>query len=266
MNAQTSKPDNNHTVDTAMKSYLAVTSSFVHGLACFWGAEAASSRLMCALAVFHAIGKPGLDGPAAEVLGHLDRIPYSSYDALAYVTNISHLVYATSLLDTFLADTTLFLFLNFPQSMGKNQQVSLRTIIEATSKNEALTQTAMARSREISYLAFTDRIQFLRETYGLNIEIDEETSEALIHYPTVRNVAVHDQGIYRLFLDEHGKVASEQKTCSLHPTNITGDDVYKAFKAYEKVVKAVAASMFNQVLKQVDHPLVKELLKSPRKD
>lgn len=266
MNSRASKPDDNHGVESAMNGYLAVTHSFVQGLVRFWGAEAASSRLMCALMEFHAAGKPGLDGPAAEVLGHLDRIPYSSYDALAHVTNISHLVYATTILDTFLSDTTLFLFLFFPQSMGKNQQVPLRTVIEATSKNDTLTRAAMERSREISYLAFSDRIQFLRETYGLDIDIDEETSEALTHYPTVRNVVVHDQGIFKLFLDERGNVATQQKACSMHPTNVAGDDVYKAAKAYEKVIKAVAASVFNQVLKQGNHPLVQQLLKSATKD
>lgn len=266
MNTRAPNSDHNHIVDPAMNSYLAVTYSFAQGLIRFWGAEAASSRLMCAFTVFHATSKPGLDGPAAEVLGHLDHIPYSSYDALAYVTNISHLVYATTLLDTFLTDTTLFLFLFFPQSMGKNQQVPLRSVIEATSKNDALTHAAIARSREISYLAFSDRIQFLRETYGLNIDINEETFEALTHYPTVRNVAVHDQGIFKLFLDEQGKVVSQQKTCSLHPTIITGDDVYKATKAYERVFRAVAVSVFDQVLKQVDHPLVQQLLKGLTND
>jgi hypothetical protein len=265
MTSVASEVDGNDPVDPAVRGYLAVTYSFIQGLVRIWGAEAASARLMCALTEFHGSGRPGLDGVAAGVLQHLDRIPYSSYDALAYVTNVSHLVYATTLLDTFLSDTTLFLFLFIPQSMGKNQQVPLRTIIEATSKNEALTQAALARSREISYLPFSGRLQFLKETFGLSPGIDGETIEALDHYPSIRNAAVHDQGVFKLFLDEQGNVASKQKTCLHHPTTVTGDDVHKAIEAYETVVRAVAASVFTQVLKRADHPGVQQFLRGPTK-
>ncbi len=250
----------NKPIDPALKSYLDVAYSFTQGLLRIWGAEAAFARLMCALTEFRSSGRAGLDGPASAVLQHLDRIPYSSYDALAYVTNVSHLVYATTLLDTFLSDTTLFLFLLIPHSMGKNQQVPLSTVIQAASKNEALTQAALARSREIGYLPFSGRLQFLRETFGLSLDIDAEAAQALDHYPSVRNTAVHDQGVFKLLLDDNGIVTSKQKTCPLHPTKVTGDDVHKAIHAYETVVRTVAASVFKQVLKQADHPAVQQYL------
>lgn len=142
--------------------------------------------MMCALTEFHASGRPGLDGPGKNVLLHLARIKYSAYDSLKYVTDVSHLIYATSLLDTFLSETTLFLFLLHPLSMGKNQQIPLRTIVDAASRNEALTEAARARTREVSYLPFPAGVQFLRDTYGLSIGLSPEAEESLEHYSSVR--------------------------------------------------------------------------------
>lgn len=247
--------------DPALETYLNVAYSFSQGLYRIWGAEAASARLMLALLEFHNSNKLGLDGPAARSLEHLARIPYSSYDSLAYVTNVSHLVYATTLLDTFLSDTTLFLFLLIPGSMGKNQQIPIRTLIDATSKNEALSRAAVSRSREISYLPFLGRVHFLRDSFGLHIHLDDDTVKALDHYPTIRNSAVHDQGIFELKLDDAGNVVSRQKACHLHPTQINGEDVHDAIKAYERAVRAIAESVFTQVLKQPGHPAVQDFLK-----
>jgi hypothetical protein len=247
--------------DPQVKGYLAVTESFLGGLVRIWRAEAAFARLMLALVRFHAEDRPGVDGPAATVLEHLDRIPYSSYDALSYVTNVSHLVYATTLLDTFLSDTTLFLFLLNPQAIGKDQQISLRTLINARSRNEAITEAAVTRMREIGYLSFNSRIDFLRKRFGLNITLPADVVDALHHYPSIRNTAVHDQGIYELGLHDDGTISSRQKTCPQHPTKITGKDVQKAIEAYERVAQSVAGTVFAQVLKQGDHPRVQSLLR-----
>lgn len=245
------------------RSYLQVTAGFIQGLIRIWSAEAASSRLMCALTTFHASGRPGLDGPSTSVLQHLDRIPYESYDALSYVTDVSHLVYATTLLDTFLNDTTMFLFLLFPGSMGKNQQVPLRTLIDSTSRNEALTRAAASRARELGYLSFSDRLSFLRESFGLSIDLDKDTADALLHYSSVRNAAVHDQGIFDLALDESGLVQARQKACVRHPTQLRAGDVQSAIRAYERVARTVAKSVFRQALKQTEHPAIQGFLREP---
>jgi hypothetical protein len=216
---------------------------------------------MLALVTFHTKDRPGVDGLAASVLEQLDRIPYSSYDALSYVTNVSHLVYATTLLDTFLSDTTLFLFLLNPQSMGNDQKVPLRTLIKARSRNEAITEAAVTRTREIGYLSFNGRLNFLRDRFGLNITLPVDVVDALEHYPSIRNTAVHDQGLYEFGLDDDGTISFRQKTCPLHPTTVTGQDVEKAIKVYELVAQAVAGTVFAQVLKQGDHPRVQTLLR-----
>lgn len=242
--------------EQAIATYVQILATFCAGSVRFWGAEAAYSRLTLALLEYRreSRGDAPPDGPFVDVLNNLHKIAYTSYDALAYVTDLSHLVYVTTLLDTFLTDTTLFLLLLHPQSIGKNQQVSLASILGASSTYQVLTEAAAKKARELSYLSFADRCEYLRETFGLKTDLDEETNRALRHFPNLRNAAVHDQGIFELLLDEAGSVASRVKTCPVHPTRITPDDVESAARAYQSVFVAVATAVMTQCLKYPDNP------------
>src|SRR5258707_2024871 len=102
----------------ALESYLTVAFSFVQGLLRLTRAKAAHFRLLSAISSFRESGCVGLDSPGRGALSHLAKIEYASFDSYKYVTDLSHLIYATSLLDTFLSETTLFLFLLHPLSMG----------------------------------------------------------------------------------------------------------------------------------------------------
>ena len=186
----------------------------MQGLLRLWEAEIAFSRL--ALASLHTHSEPELErtGPVAGVVEQLQKIRYRSYDAWTYVTNISHLVYGTTFIDTFLSDTTLFLFLLHPRSMGKNQQISLQMLLDASSRADALTRLALKRTREIGFLGFPDRIDMLRQTFGLDIAITGPDSEALAHYTSIRNSVIHDQGVFELVYDESGAVTTRQKDMS----------------------------------------------------
>lgn len=239
----------------SVDTYIALITSFRVGMVRFFGAEAAAARLMCALLALRSDPLPESgfqSNPYRVVLEQLERIPYSSFDSLGYVTNISHIVYATTLLDTFLTDTTVFLFLLFPEAMGKDKHIPLRTLINSSSVHGALTQAAVMRAREISYLAFGARLQFLGEAFGLRIVLDDTSKQALDHYSGVRNSAVHDQGILELRLEENGRVSHRQKTCPRHPTPLKGEEVQSAADAYNRVFLAVARAVMSQVLKADD--------------
>jgi len=240
--------------DQNREAYEHVLQSFVFGFLRLFQAEAAISRLNAALIQYRS-EKP--DPPVAgssfeKVFEHLHRIPYQSYDALRYVTDLSHLVYATTILDTFITDTTLFLLLLHPGAIGRNQQIRLSNILAAKSTSEVLTDAAVEKARELSYLSFEARIEYLRETFGLKLEIDGQTAAALRHYPSKRNVAVHDQGVYELRRDETGKVATRRKTCAVHPTRIHPDDIAAAMNAYGAVVAGIASAVLTQCLKTTD--------------
>jgi hypothetical protein len=235
--------------DVTVQTYGAVFHTFLVGYLRFYRAEAAGARLMLAHTLYRSQQLEITDSPFASVFSVMEHIPRESFESLDYVTNVSHLVYATSLLDTFLTETTMFLFLLIPESMGKNQQVPLKTLIEAQSRSAAITLAAAVRAREISYKSFDDRIQFLRDAFGLAVVLDDECEKELQHYSGIRNSAVHDQGIFELRLDDTGQVTHHLKTCKIHPTQLTGKDPFDAAKVYEKVCNTVARAVFVQILK-----------------
>jgi hypothetical protein len=71
----------------------------------------------------------------------------------------------------------------------------------------------------------------------------------LEHYAGVRNVAVHDQGVFDPFLTDDGTVDVRQKTCALHPTLVRSSDIAPALAGYARIVAEMARSVVTQVLK-----------------
>lgn len=249
----------------AVDAYTIIYSTLIHGLLRLYGAVVASSSL--AVAHTLAYGPKASPEPeewsTASVIRVIKEIDRESFDAFRYVERVSHLVYATALLDTFLLETTTFLFLLIPQAMGKSQQVPLKMLIDADSLNSALTQAAHTRAREISFKSFSDRLQFLREAFGLRVDLSNEAENLLAHYADIRNSAVHDQGVFMLSLDESWKIRFLQKTCSRHPTNLSQRDYHKAAKSYEQVCNAIARAVFQQILKCETNKIPENLLKQP---
>lgn len=243
----------------ARAAYNAICSSFNIGYIRLLEALIASSRLtLAARLTLDSCGPPPQtdESRGATILPIIENIGHEAFDSFRYIERVSHLVYAATLLDTFLLETTIFLFLLIPQSMGKSQQVSLKLLIEAESRSAALTQVAQIRAREVSFKSFLDRIAFLRETFGLNIQLAKTDEDMLIHYSAVRNSAIHDQGIFELGLDTDGRLQFQRKTCPRHPTQLTDDDPIDATNAFRRICDAIASCVFSEVLKCDHHKVL----------
>jgi hypothetical protein len=80
-----------------------------------------------------------------EVLAQFDKVSIEQLWAAQYVNTVSGLVYAASLFDTFLYESTIFLFLLVPDAIGKTYQVPLRSLIDAQSRASILTEVAKQR-------------------------------------------------------------------------------------------------------------------------
>ncbi len=240
--------------DDHVTIYSKILLSFGTGMLRFWGAEAATSRLSLAWMSFNFEKEMSIsDNPFRECLEQLAKIPKESFDSYTYIEDISHLVYATTLLDSFLYDTTLFLLLKFPRTMSVNRQVSFDTVLSAQSVFAVINETASKKAREVAFSTFIERLDYLNEKFGLEIKLDKDTKKALIHYPSIRNTAVHDQGVFALSLNDKGELTSSQKTCIKHPTRVSAEDVSSAVKCYGAVVKLVAEAIFFKVLKVEEH-------------
>ena len=192
-----------------------------------------------------------------KTIQELRSVRYDEYDAWRYVAEFGHLVYGTSLFDTFLNDTTRFMFSLLPSSIGKSQGITVNDIVHATSTTELLHRAVDKRAREISYQSFADRISFLTSNYGLVIDIPEQTKKSLEHYSGVRNVVIHDQGHFDFALQPDGTLDIVQKACALHPKPIASGDIVKAVRAYTEVARLIASAVFRDTLKEPAPKLLK---------
>lgn len=234
--------------------YGAVVTSYIGGLLRMHSSRIGHLSLSAVLLEFRAIDRTGpLTGEHVSVLQELRKIAFHEYDAFEYVGNFGHLVYATTLLDTFLTDTTRFIFLAIPASVGKAQGITVSDIMAARSTSELLRKAVDKRARELSYKSFIDRIEFFKDQYSARIELDDDTRQSLEHFSGIRNVIIHDQGYIDFSPEPDGTIKLTQKSCPVHPAYVRREDIRGAVMAYSRVVRNVANAVFRDILK-VDVP------------
>ncbi len=176
-----------YTVHEFDSTVLSLTMGFIR----LWRAQLAYTSTMIALDSLNSKDATP-DEQALKAAETLRGVSLEVIDSYSYIHTISELVYATTFLDSFLSDITKFLFLLHPHSIGDQHLISFGDVLSATSRVELINATATKRVREISFLPFIARIDFLRERFGLHISVDKETIELIGHFATVRNVLVHD--------------------------------------------------------------------------
>jgi hypothetical protein len=192
-------------------------------------------------------------------LEEMASIQHYEYDAWAYVGRLSLLVYCTTLFDTFLQDTVEFLLCVHPGAIG-DSDVSFAKVLKAGSRGEILNVAVKAKVKEVGFLSFTERLQWLHKRFNLQVSLPDEVRTTLLHYAEVRNTIVHDQGYFDFCLTDRKTVALRRRSCPHHPTPVTSKDVRDAKRAFAWAVSAVAEAVFVQILKQEPHESIKRLL------
>jgi hypothetical protein len=182
-------------------------------------------------------------------LSKLLEIKFQQYDHFSYISNLSFLVYLTTIFDTYLSDVTKFLFSLFPNSLQNSQSVDIKTILTSKSKFDILNSTIEKKVLEISYSSFFDRISMLEKKFGLNFSIPQNIIDYLHHYSSLRNTAIHNQSFFEIFLNSKGKTELRQITCPHHPTLVTHEDIKNASEIYRFLMKEIYFSVKKQILK-----------------
>jgi len=244
-----------------VETYLAIATAFSRGTVRIWAAKSAESKLLLAASELRAYGQSITEAPTVAALQHLFHLPVNSLEVLREVTNISHLLYATALFDAFLSETTRFLFLLIPGAIGEEHPVPMRALLEADARNEAVTNAAHDRAREIGHQPFACRIELLQDIFGLNIALSAPTLQGLAHFSSMHSSTLHDQGALRLRLGNLGEIVASREGCALHPAKLNADDVHCAIDSYEQSARSIAGAVFTQILKQGENPAVQLLLK-----
>lgn len=183
-----------------------------------------------------------------------------------YISNISRLIYAHSILDTYLTDTTKILLLMYPNLLAKDIDVSFSKILQASSKNMLINSVVSDKVRRISFDSIKDRIKFLNNHFSLNISISNELYKKLEYYNTLRNTLVHDNLLYKIEFDWRGKPSISLKKCVFHPESISQEDSNKALCTYGniigKIYEAVRTTIFKDVpFNETDKSLLEFLSK-----
>lgn len=191
---------------------------------------------------------------------HIFKTSEAQHESFRYISDLSFLVYATTLLDSFLNDTTKFLLLLHPGAIGKDHSIKMDDLLSASSKQEAICIAAQRKVRDISFLSFLARVEYLKERFGLHVELDEDLIKDLDHYPGLRNVIVHDQSVFDIGLDEDGNLTVENVRCHYHPTPLMDQDIDQAIRVYQILTSKIYTSIMTKILKSEPDPEVIGLL------
>lgn len=231
--------------------YQATSYTFLSGAIRLHNARIATLCASVAISKAHSTPLPEPDDhPLWSVLKPLLEIEPREYDSFLYLSDLVYIVYGTTLFDTFLSETTRFLFLNSPAALGDDSQLKLEAVLRARSRFDVLNFVVEKRVRDISFQSFRERLRFLKERFGLRFSLPSTVAAALEHYSSVRNTIVHDQGFLELFLNARGKIAARQVRCSRHPTAVSASDLPKALDAYKAAMALVHEAVLEQVLHQ----------------
>ncbi len=180
--------------------------------------------------------------------------------AFEYITTTSFLVYATTLLDSFISDSTIFLYFLHPAAIGSEHQLPFELVLRTKSKNELIEHIVKGKTRKLSYQSFVDRIKALEDAFDLQIHLEKKGTLALEHYAGIRNVMVHSQSIYDIGLDTEGDIKINQNTCPIHPSPVTKEDFIKTTRIYLTVAGELYKAINEKVLKDGSNPLVQNTL------
>jgi len=180
-------------------------------------------------------------------LGQMRKITPEEYRDWTYVANVSFLVYHTTLFDTFLQDTIEFLLCLHPGVMS-DYSVPFSDVMNATARHEVLNAALRDKVRQIGFMSFQERLQWLRKRFGLKFAIREETLKELVIFSEARNSAVHDQGWFEFCFSENGTITASQTACPLHPSDVEWEDASRAKESFAIAASCVVMTVFTQVL------------------
>lgn len=167
----------------------------------------------------------------------LDKIELDDFKDYQTITQTSYLVHGMAILDSFLTETTSFLFLKTPATLGKKDGVSWEIFLDRKKRINTIVEAANRKARDLAFWPFNRRLEFLEKNFHLKIEIAEDIMAAVIRYISIRNSAVHDHTIIGLTLDERDAIVGctrDEPTPKLKP-----GELQLAFYAFSTVIAAI---------------------------
>ena len=231
------------------ETFLAIAGTFSTGIYRLYSARVAALAGLYAILKAHTVALPKKDDhPLWEVVEQIIDLDYRDFDNSKYLSELSFLVYGTTLFDTFLTETTRFLFLRHPASLGDDCPIQVDAVLRAKSKSDLLNAVVNKRVRSIANEGFPNRINLLKKTFGLQFSLPADVSESLKHCSTTRNTVVHDQAFYEVYLDSRGQLSTRRIRCPVHPTPVPSKDFKAAMGVYRQAVWLISDAILVHTL------------------
>lgn len=130
-------------------------------------------------------------------------------DSRADFENLSRrlvLVHSITLVDAFISDITTLLVVTHPEVVAQDVEMKLSDLITLDSIDDAVNKLIKLKIRSISNGSIRKRLQFIRKSFGLRIEISEAKYKSLEKYIAIRNTAIHNWGPYEIAWTRRGPV------------------------------------------------------------
>jgi hypothetical protein len=184
----------------------------------------------------------------------LSKMTPEDAEVVEHLAPLTQLVYATTLLDTFLSGVTTLLLLRYPKALGKAATVSIDDLVGASSKHELLTAVVTKKTREVAGQGFVARVEYLRSTFGLPLDIPDLAWKSAAECFALRNLAVHDETDIALSWTADGITAADRGVAQGR-ADVTDRDVQTAVYAYRVVADEITIAIFKGVFKLDDAQL-----------
>jgi hypothetical protein len=104
---------------------------------------------------------------------------------------------AISIFDSFLSDLTKFLLIMYPDAVSKERQVRVGDILYYKSLSDIIDFILGKYIHELSYKSISVRIQYLNQTFGVNLASHDALIDKMQQYAELRNLLIHDVSTYR---------------------------------------------------------------------
>jgi len=166
-----------------------------------------------------------MDKVHRKIKGENVQILDNAYSQSAVITSFS-------IFDSFLSDLTRFLLLMHPNAIPKDRQVKISEIVTQSNLSNVLDSIVNRYVHELSYRNVTERIQYLSQTFGIDLSKSSDQIAQVQEYAELRNRLIHDTSLFRYRMSTNSdKLLVSQRS----------DEVLVTWEMAEKIVGVCVA-------------------------
>ncbi|HLJ88174.1 MAG TPA: hypothetical protein VKZ53_15240 [Candidatus Angelobacter sp.] len=148
------------------------------------------------------------------------------------VIQASLFLFATSIFDVFLSDTTRLLLAREIGALGKSYVVPMEVLASPKASAEIISKEIERKVRSLSHQSFLERLYFLSTVFSVHIGLSEREQGDLEDISNLKSRIVYDRPLFAFELDDEGRRRMQVKADETLPVPVTSRDLSKAKRVY----------------------------------